>query len=224
MNWLLETLTEPSMIQAVAVISIVAAVGVYLGRLKIFGISLGITFVFFAGIMAGHLGITVNKDMLNFAQNFGLIVFVYTLGLQVGPGFFSSLKKGGVLFLSILLTRSLRFGSSFIQLVVGYQVVDVLFVAPNQTFFQHPAYLADLVEITSPDVGIGDSPRYPQALQGLFAYFQERADLVAVHPHIFFTLFCLFYMIEYVIGNGSNFVVQFLVGFGLECYYFHNGN
>ena len=82
MNWLLETLTEPSMIQAVAVISIVAAVGVYLGRLKIFGISLGITFVFFAGIMAGHLGITVNKDMLNFAQNFGLIVFVYTLGLQ----------------------------------------------------------------------------------------------------------------------------------------------
>lgn len=95
MNWLLETLTEPSMIQAVAVISIVAAVGVYLGRLKIFGISLGITFVFFAGIMAGHLGITVNKDMLNFAQNFGLIVFVYTLGLQVGPGFFSSLKKGG---------------------------------------------------------------------------------------------------------------------------------
>ena len=96
MNWLLETLTEPSMIQAVAVISIVAAVGVYLGQLKIFGISLGITFVFFAGIMAGHLGITVNKDMLNFAQNFGLIVFVYTLGLQVGPGFFSSLKKGGV--------------------------------------------------------------------------------------------------------------------------------
>mgnify|MGYP000013710779 FL=1 len=83
MNWLLETLAEPSMIQAVAVISIVAAVGVYLGRLKIFGISLGITFVFFAGIMAGHLGITVNKDMLNFAQNFGLIVFVYTLGLKL---------------------------------------------------------------------------------------------------------------------------------------------
>lgn len=94
MNWLLETLAEPSMIQAVAVISIVAAVGVYLGRLKIFGISLGITFVFFAGIMAGHLGITVNKDMLNFAQNFGLIVFVYTLGLQVGR-FLLFLKKAG---------------------------------------------------------------------------------------------------------------------------------
>lgn len=96
MNWLLETLLEPTMIQAVVVISIVAAVGVYLGRLKLFGISLGITFVFFAGILAGHLGIVLNKDMLAFAQNFGLIVFVYTLGLQVGPGFFSSLKKGGV--------------------------------------------------------------------------------------------------------------------------------
>lgn len=96
MNWFIETLTQPTMIQAVFVISTVAAIGVYLGRLKICGISLGITFVFFAGIMAGHFGITVNKDMLTFAQNFGLIVFVYTLGLQVGPGFFSSLKKGGV--------------------------------------------------------------------------------------------------------------------------------
>ena len=96
MNWLVETFTEPTLIQAVAVLSIVAAIGVYLGRLKIHGISLGVTFVFFTGIMAGHLGIKVNEDMLNFAQNFGLIVFVYTLGLQVGPGFFSSLKKEGV--------------------------------------------------------------------------------------------------------------------------------
>ena len=56
--------------------------------------------------------------------------------------------------------------------MVGYQVVDVLLVAPYQAFFQHPAYLADLVEVTSPDVGIGDSPRYPQALQGLFCHPQ----------------------------------------------------
>lgn len=84
------------MIQAVLILSVVSAVGVYLGKIKFFGVSLGVTFVFFAGILAGHLGIEVNKDMLNFAQNFGLIIFVYTLGLQVGPGFFSSLKKGGV--------------------------------------------------------------------------------------------------------------------------------
>ena len=97
MHWLQETFLQPTMIQAVAVICIVSAIGVYLGKLKFFGVSLGVTFVFFAGIIAGHFGIEVNKDMLAFAQNFGLIIFVYTLGLQVGPGFFSSLKKGGVL-------------------------------------------------------------------------------------------------------------------------------
>ena len=96
MNWLQEAFLEPTMVQAVIIISLVSALGVYLGRIKIFGISLGITFVFFAGIFAGHLGIVVNKDMLYFAQSFGLILFVYALGLQVGPGFFSSLKKGGV--------------------------------------------------------------------------------------------------------------------------------
>lgn len=96
MNWLPEAFLEPTMVQAVIIISLVSALGLYLGRIKIFGISLGITFVFFAGILAGHLGIVVNKDMLYFAQSFGLILFVYALGLQVGPGFFSSLKKGGV--------------------------------------------------------------------------------------------------------------------------------
>ena len=96
MNWLQEAFLEPTMVQAVIIISLVSALGLYLGRIKIFGISQGITFVFFAGIFAGHLGIVVNKDMLYFAQSFGLILFVYALGLQVGPGFFSSLKKGGV--------------------------------------------------------------------------------------------------------------------------------
>ena len=96
MNWLQEAFLEPTMVQAVIIISLVSALGLYLGRIKIFGISLGIPFVFFAGILAGHLGIVVNKDMLYFAQSFGLILFVYALGLQVGPGFFSSLKKGGV--------------------------------------------------------------------------------------------------------------------------------
>ena len=98
MNWLQEAFFAPSMIQAIIIISLVSALGLYLGRLKIFNISLGVTFVFFAGIFAGHLGIVVNDDMLQFAQSFGLVLFVYALGLQVGPGFFSSLKKGGVLF------------------------------------------------------------------------------------------------------------------------------
>ena len=66
-----------------------------MGKLKIFGVSLGATFVFFAGIIAGHLGLAVNPDMLSVLQNFGLIIFIYALGVQVGPGFFSSFKKGG---------------------------------------------------------------------------------------------------------------------------------
>ncbi len=101
MNWLQETFLQPTLVQAIVVICIVSALGTYLGRIKFFGVSLGVTFVFFVGILAGHLGIKVNKDMLSFAQNFGLIIFVYTLGLQVGPGFFSSLKKGGILLNSI---------------------------------------------------------------------------------------------------------------------------
>ena len=117
MNWLQEAFLEPTMVQAVIIISLVSALGLYLGRIKIFGISLGITFVFFAGIFAGHLGIVVNKDMLYFAQSFGLILFVYALGLQVGPGFFSSLKTGGVamnmmglgvILLGLIMTVSLH--------------------------------------------------------------------------------------------------------------------
>ena len=75
MNWIQEILFQPSVIQTVIVLAVVSAVGVYLGRLKIFGISLGVTFVFFAGIVASHFGVRVNKDMLAFAQNFGLIIF-----------------------------------------------------------------------------------------------------------------------------------------------------
>ncbi|MDR1918529.1 MAG: putative transporter [Tannerellaceae bacterium] len=96
MSELLGVFQASAVIEAVVVIALVAAVGLCLGRIQIGGVSLGITFVFFAGIVAGHLGIAVNEDMLAFAQSFGLILFIYTLGLQVGPAFFSSLKQSGV--------------------------------------------------------------------------------------------------------------------------------
>lgn len=95
MDWLYNDFFEPSMIQTVILICIISAIGLQLGKIKIFNISLGITFVFFTGIVVGHFNSNYNRDMLEFAQNFGLIVFVYALGIQVGPGFFSSLKKGG---------------------------------------------------------------------------------------------------------------------------------
>ena len=95
MNWFTELITTPDFTQAVLVLSLICGAGLAIGKIKIFGISLGATFVFFAGILAGHFGLAVNQDMLIVLQNFGLILFIYALGVQVGPGFFGSLKKGG---------------------------------------------------------------------------------------------------------------------------------
>ena len=96
MNWFTELFAQHSFIQAVMILSLICASGIALGNIKIFGVSLGVTFVFFAGIIAGHFGITINPEMLALAQNFGLILYIYSLGLQVGPGFFSSFKQGGI--------------------------------------------------------------------------------------------------------------------------------
>lgn len=96
MSWLYSLFIEHSALQAVVVLSLISALGLGLGKIKVGGISLGVTFVFFIGILIGHLGITIDHEMLNYAESFGLVLFVYALGLQVGPGFFSSFRKGGV--------------------------------------------------------------------------------------------------------------------------------
>ncbi len=90
-----------SSIQAVIVIFLIVMLGLMLGKIKIGGISLGVTFVFLVGIFAGHLGLNINRDVLNYAQDFGLIIFIYALGLQVGPAFFNAFKKGGLKLNSI---------------------------------------------------------------------------------------------------------------------------
>ncbi len=97
MNWLQDLLTNPNSIaHIVALYAFVISLGVLLGKIKFFGISLGVTFVLFAGILAGHFGFTGNPAILSFLQDFGLILFVYCIGLQVGPSFFSSFKEGGI--------------------------------------------------------------------------------------------------------------------------------
>lgn len=98
MEWIQKMLVEHSAIQAVVIIALIIALGLGLAKIRIKGISLGVTWVFFAGIFAGHIGLSIDESMLQFAQNFGLVLFVYELGLQVGPGFFSSFRKGGVQF------------------------------------------------------------------------------------------------------------------------------
>lgn len=97
MEWLESLFTSTdSVAHIVLLYAVVISVGIALGRIKICGISLGVTFVLFAGILAGHLGFTGSLNVLNFIQDFGLILFVYCIGLQVGPGFFANLKEGGI--------------------------------------------------------------------------------------------------------------------------------
>ena len=95
MEWLTNLFFEHSALQAVTILSLITAIGLGFGKLHLFGVSLGVTFVFFVGIMAGHLGFSIDPQMLIYAESFGLVLFVYSLGLQVGPGFFSSFHKGG---------------------------------------------------------------------------------------------------------------------------------
>ena len=96
MDWFTDLFTQHSAIQAVVVLSLISVFGMMLGKVRFFGISLGVTFVFFIGIAAGHFGLSVDPSMLAFAESFGLVLFVYALGLQVGPGFFNSLRADGL--------------------------------------------------------------------------------------------------------------------------------
>lgn len=97
MEWLINLFTTTDSIAHIVLLyAIVIAAGVYLGKIKVGGVSLGVTFVLFSGIVAGHIGFTAPVNILTFIQDFGLILFVFMIGLQVGPGFFESFRKGGV--------------------------------------------------------------------------------------------------------------------------------
>ena len=110
MNWITDLFTTQTPLQAVVVISMIIAVGLGLGKIRLGGISLGVAFVFFTGILAGHLGFAIDPAMLAYAQSFGLVLFVYELGLKVGPGFFSSFREGGIR-LNLLALGVILFGS-----------------------------------------------------------------------------------------------------------------
>ncbi len=93
-SWFQDFISNPAIL-AVVVISLICALGLALGKLRFRGISLGVTYVFFIGILAGALGLRIDAQMLSYAESFGLVLFVYILGLQVGPGFISAFRKGG---------------------------------------------------------------------------------------------------------------------------------
>lgn len=122
MEWLIDLLKpgETSLASTVLLYSFVIFAGIYLGKIRFFGISLGVTFVLFVGILMGHLGYVVQGDTLHFLREFGLILFIFSIGMQVGPGFFSSFKEGGVrmnvlALTGILLNVALAVGIFYIQ-------------------------------------------------------------------------------------------------------------
>ncbi len=97
MEWFYNLINKESIAQIILLYSFVIAGGIMLGKIKIGGISLGVTFVLFVGIAVGHFGFTVNDEVLHFVREFGLILFIFSIGLQVGPAFFASFKKGGMI-------------------------------------------------------------------------------------------------------------------------------
>lgn len=176
MNWLQDLLTNPNSIaHIVALYAFVIAAGVLLGKIKFFGISLGVTFVLFVGILAGHFGFTGNTAILSFVQDFGLILFVFCIGLQVGPSFFSSFKRGGItlnllavgiVFLNIAVALILYFalqGRVDIPMMVGILCGAVTNTpglgAANEALQQ--------LHYQGPEIAMGYACAYPLGVMGI---------------------------------------------------------
>ncbi|MCO5045336.1 MAG: putative transporter [Kiritimatiellae bacterium] len=116
MDWLLQLFTGHSVAHTVIILSLVIALGVAIGHIKVFGISLGIAGVLFSGLLFGHFQLTINEEILEFCREFGLVLFVYTIGMQVGPGFFSSFRKQGLRL--NMLAASIVLGGVIVALVI----------------------------------------------------------------------------------------------------------
>lgn len=121
MDWIINLFTEQSFAQTVIIFGLVIALGIWFGKIKIFGISLGVTWVLFVGLFFSFMGVTLNAELQSFLKEFGLVLFVYTLGLQVGPGFFASLNRnalvtnmlaGMVVLFGVIITLILYYCSS----------------------------------------------------------------------------------------------------------------
>lgn len=173
MEWLNSIFIDHSVIQAVIVIGLVSAIGLALGKISIYGVSLGVTFVFFAGIAAGHFGLSIDPQMLNYAESFGLIIFVYALGLQVGPGFFGSFRKGGMTlnllaFAVILIGSAMTLGFHWVTGVSLPDMVGILSGAVTNT----PALGAaqqtlKQMHIDAADPALGCAVTYPLGVVGV---------------------------------------------------------
>ena len=158
---------------SVLILSLVIAFGIMLGKIKVAGISLGVTWILFVGIVFGHFDLNLDEHLLHFLKEFGLILFVYSIGLQVGPGFFSAFKKGGftlnvlavlVVFISVLITVALH----FITGIPITTMVGILSGAVTNTPGLGAAQQAnsDLNGIDVPEIALGYAVAYPLGVIG----------------------------------------------------------
>ncbi len=118
MDWLLQLFTDQSVAHTVIILSLVIALGVAIGHIKVFGISLGIAGVLFSGLAFGHFQLTINHEILEFCREFGLVLFVYTIGMQVGPGFFASFRKQGLRL--NMLAAAIVFGGVAVAVLIHF--------------------------------------------------------------------------------------------------------
>ena len=175
MNWLESLLWDSSSVaHIVCLYAFVISVGVLLGKIKIFGVSLGVTFVLFAGILMGHFGFTGETHILHFIREFGLILFVFCIGLQVGPSFFSSFKKGGmrlnmlavgIVLLNIAVALSIYFIDGGIDLPM---IVGILYGAVTNTPGLGAAQEAlNQINYTGDPIALGYACAYPLGVVGI---------------------------------------------------------
>jgi putative transport protein len=175
MTWLTDLLLKDTVAHTILIYSIIIVIGLFLGKRKAFGISLGITFVLFAGIAAGHFGLTANHAVIDFIKDFGLILFVFSIGLQVGPGFFSSFKKGG-LSLNLLALGIVSLGvltTIIIHFITGTSMpvlVGVMSGAVTNTpglGAAQQAYAQSAIPGQAPEIGLGYAVAYPFGVLGI---------------------------------------------------------
>ncbi len=178
MNWLHDLIFQETVAHTILIYCLVVVAGVFLGKIRFFGISLGITFVLFAGITAGHFGLSANHKVIEFIRDFGLILFVFSIGLQVGPGFFSSFRKGGlslnILAMTIVLTGGVT--TLIIHFITGTSLpmlVGVMSGAVTNTPGLGAAQQA-LAQVSEgmqsgelPDIALGYAVAYPFGVLGI---------------------------------------------------------
>ncbi len=175
MEWFRELLFSESVAHTILIYCVVIAAGVFLGKIKIFGISLGIAFVLFAGIAVGHFGFRANTHVIEFIRDFGLILFVFSIGLQVGPGFFSSFRKGGITLnllamMVVVLGACTAVALHFITGTSMPMMVGIMSGAVTNTPGLGAAQQA-LLQVSEgpgvPQIGLGYAVAYPFGVLGI---------------------------------------------------------